>query len=71
MRSRGTERYAFQCDHCGHGWAEEYEVRVSGGIDAPGVRAFYRGGFPVASPRFGLACRSCGGHRVRPVSAVA
>ena len=71
MSSSDVERYAFRCDHCGGRWAEEYEVRVLGQDGLAGVRAFFRNGFPVASPRFGLACRFCGGYRVRLLPEVA
>jgi hypothetical protein len=71
MSSSDVERYAFHCDHCDGRWAVEYEVRVIGDGGVAGVRAFFRDGVPVASPRFGLACRFCGGFRVRPSSNVA
>ncbi len=60
-----TETYSFSCSQCGGEWTSAYEVREQTVSAAHQRRVFYLDGFPVAPPRFGVACRACGGYGVR------
>jgi hypothetical protein len=58
---RSLELYAFGCLRCPTEWEEPFEVQATVQPGGHLLRVFYRDGFPIAPPRFGAACRSCGG----------
>ena len=57
---RSLELYAFGCLTCPTVWEEPFEVQATVQPGGHLLRVFYRDGFPIAPPRFGAACRSCG-----------